>query len=113
MRCKKETSRRRAWYPVQQDVTFRVLGRWNGQNTGAGRTISMSSKGVLFSTDRVLLPGRGVELCIDWPGKLNSGVGLKLVVRGRIVSYVHGAAGIAVQRYQFRTRTARAATASP
>ena len=81
-----------------------MLSKRNGDENGTGRTVNMSSNGVLFSTDNILLPGRRVEVAINWPAQLNSNVGLKLVARGRIVRYEQGMAAMEIQQYEFRTQ---------
>jgi len=55
------------------------------EQTGTGRTLNISSGGVLFETnDR--LPQRGlVEVAMQWPYLLQGVCGLKLIMRGRIV----------------------------
>src|SRR5258708_28670482 len=70
---------------------------------GIGKTINMSSNGVLFTTDQFLLPGRRLELSISWPAQLNSNVPLKLVARGRGVRCEEGKAAIEIHQYEFRT----------
>lgn len=63
----------------------------------------MSSTGILFSTDQMLLPGRRLELAISWPAQLNNQTPLKLVARGRVIRYEDGRAAIEIQQYEFRT----------
>ena len=45
-------------FPVERDLKFRVTARKGVEESGTGRTVDMSSGGVLFTTDRLLLPGR-------------------------------------------------------
>jgi len=103
---RKETNERRASdrFPIARDLRYKMLSKRNGDENGSGRTVNMSSNGVLFSTDNILLPGRRVEVSINWPAQLNSNVGLKLVARGRIVRYEQGMAAMEIQQYEFRTQ---------
>jgi len=103
---RKETNERRASdrFPIARDLRYKMLSKRNGDENGTGRTVNMSSNGVLFSTDNILLPGRRVEVAINWPAQLNSNVGLKLVARGRIVRYEQGMAAMEIQQYEFRTQ---------
>jgi len=103
---RKETNERRASdrFPIARDLRYKMLSKRNGEENGTGRTVNMSSNGVLFSTDSILLPGRRVEVSINWPAQLNSNVGLKLVARGRIVRYEQGMAAMEIQQYEFRTQ---------
>lgn len=109
LKTNRETNDRRAAdrFPIERDLKFRVLTRRNGEEGGAGKTINMSSNGVLFSTDQVLLPGRRVEIAISWPAQLNSKVALKLVARGRVVRFEPGIAAIEIQQYEFRTQASQ------
>ena len=106
MKNRKETNERRASdrFPIARDLRYKMLSKRNGDENGTGRTVNMSSNGVLFSTDNILLPGRRVEVAINWPAQLNSNVGLKLVARGRIVRYEQGMAAMEIQQYEFRTQ---------
>jgi|SRR5579884_466133 len=97
-------------FPIERDVKYRVLTRKSGEEAGAGKTVNMSSNGVLFTTDHVLLPGRRVEVSISWPAQLNAKVALKLVARGRVVRYEPGMAAIEIQQYEFRTQASQTLT---
>ena len=62
----------------------------------------MSSSGILFTTDQVLLPGRNVEVSVSWPAQLNNKTPLKLVARGRVIRFEPGIAVVRIQHYEFR-----------
>jgi hypothetical protein len=101
----KDTNERRDAdrFPLECDVRYRIMNRKSGDEVGAGKTLNMSSNGVLFTTDGLLIPGRRVELAISWPAQLNSNVPLKLVARGRVVRSEGGVAAVEIQQYEFRT----------
>jgi hypothetical protein len=80
-----------------------VLNKKSSQEAGTGRTINMSSRGLLFTTDQVLLPGRSVEVSVSWPAQLNQSCPLKLVAKGRIVRIEPGMAAVEIQSHEFRT----------
>ena len=92
-------------FPIEREVRYKILSRktTEGEN-GTGLTVNMSSNGVLFTTDRYLLPGRRLEVSISWPAQLNSKVALKLVARGRVVRSEEGQAAIEIHQYEFRTQ---------
>ena len=96
-------------FPIEREVRYSVMNRRSGEDPGEGRTINMSSAGVLFSSTQMLLPGRRLEVSISWPAQLNNKVALKLVARGRVVRYEHGCAALEIQQYEFRTQSAAAA----
>jgi hypothetical protein len=93
-------------FPIEREVRFTVLSRKSSTDaeSGVGMTVNMSSNGVLFTTDRYLLPGRRLEVSISWPAQLNSKVALKLVARGRVVRSEKGHAAIEIHQYEFRTQ---------
>jgi hypothetical protein len=91
-------------FPIERDVRFRILNKRGGDEAGEGKTLNISSSGVLFTSEHMLLPGRRLELDISWPVQLNNQVALKLVARGRVVRFEEGRAAIEIQQYEFRTQ---------
>lgn len=91
-------------FPIERGVRFRVLNKRGGEETGDGKTLNISSSGVLFTSEHMLLPGRRLELSISWPVQLNDLIPLKLVARGRVVRFEEGQAAIEIQQYEFRTQ---------
>jgi hypothetical protein len=92
-------------FPIEREVRYRVLSKRSGEEAGDGRTINISSSGVLFTAQHVLLPGRSLELSISWPAQLNNKCALKLVARGRVVRFENGRAALDIQQYEFRTQS--------
>ncbi len=90
-------------FPIERDVRYRILSRRSPEDGGQGKTINMSSSGVLFTTDQFLIPGKRLELSVSWPAQLNERCALKLVARGKIVRTEHGMAAVEIQQYEFRT----------
>lgn len=90
-------------FPIERDVRFKVLSKKRPEEAGSGKTINISSTGVLFTTDRYLIPGRRLELSISWPAQLNDKCPLKLAARGRLVRTEQGRAAMEIQQYEFRT----------
>lgn len=91
-------------FTIERDVRYKVLSKKSGEESGTGRTINMSSAGVLFTTDQMLLPGRRIEVSISWPAQLNSKCALRLVARGRVVRFDDGKAAMEIQQYEFKTQ---------
>jgi c-di-GMP-binding flagellar brake protein YcgR len=91
-------------FPIEREVRYRVLNKRSGDETGDGRTVNISSCGVLISAKQPLLPGRRMELSISWPVQLNNKCALQLVARGRVVRVEQGQAAIEIQQYEFRTQ---------
>ena len=90
-------------FPIEREVRYRVLSKRNTQEEGTGKTVNISSNGVLFTTDKILLPGKRLELSISWPAQLDNKCNLKLVARGRVARLEQGRAAVEIQQYEFRT----------
>lgn len=90
-------------FPIERELRYRVLNKRTNEGAGAGRTVNMSSSGVLFTTDQMLLPGRRLEVSVSWPAQLDNKCALKLVARGRVVRCEQGMAAFEIQQYEFRT----------
>jgi PilZ domain len=91
-------------FPMDREIRYRVLERKSAEPFRLGKTLNMSSNGVLFTTDRFLNPGRYLELSISWPAQLDSKVALKLMARGRVVRADRNAAAVQIHQYEFRTQ---------
>ena len=96
-------------FPIERDLRFRILSKKSSDEAGIGKTINISSNGVLFATEKMLLPGRRLEIAINWPAQLNDRCALKLVARGKIVRFDQGMAAMEIQQYEFRTHSLSAA----
>jgi hypothetical protein len=104
-RSEKGTERRSAdRFPIERDVRYRILNKRSANEEGTGKTINISSNGVLFTTDQILIPGKRLELSISWPAQLDNKCQLKLVARGRVARLEQGRAAIEIQQYEFRTQ---------
>src|SRR5258708_30260174 len=91
--------------PIEREVRYKVLGlKKSIKQVGLGKTINMSSNGVLFTTESALPEGERVELAVSWPAQLNQTLPLKLVALGRLVRTEETQAAIAIERYEFKTR---------
>src|ERR1017187_7461141 len=71
-------------YPVSLKVKYRTVGRSN-RISGVGRTLNMSSGGLLIAADQRPELGAKIELNIEWPSLLNGMVPLQLVAIGKVV----------------------------
>ena len=90
--------------PIVRDVHYKVLGgRHRIKQIGSGRTLNISGKGALFTTESNLSEGELVELAVSWPALLNGSLPLKLVAQGRLVRAEEKRAAISIERYEFKT----------
>ena len=107
-----EDRRRSDRFSIEREVRYHALNKRGAEEAGEGKTINMSSSGVLFTTGQILRPGRRLEVSISWPAQLNSKCALRLVARGRIVRFENGMAAMEIQQYEFRTQSAPSVASS-
>lgn len=96
-------------FAMEQEVRYKLL---DGDLIGTGKTVNISSRGLLFRTDRELVPGQRLELSVQWPAKLEDACPLKLVTIGRVVRSAAGLVAVSIERYEFRTQGGRAMAAA-
>ncbi len=104
-----EQSERRAAkrLTIEREVQYRVLNPREGELEGTGKTVNISSSGVLFTACKMLLPGRRMELSISWPAHLDNRCALKLMARGRVVRFEGNTAALEIVKHEFRTKSAK------
>ena len=96
-------------YPIALEVRYKLLRGDRVVSVGCGKTLNISSGGVLLETDRPLPPNGVVELAIQWPFLLRDVCSLKLVIRGRIVrqDFDTKATAVRAESHEFRTAGVR------
>src|SRR5712692_1105319 len=72
-------------YPIALELQYKLLNKGRVEHLGVGRTLNISSGGVLFEADDRLPTSGLIELAMSWPFLLEGVCSLKLVMRGRIV----------------------------
>jgi PilZ domain len=94
-------------FPIALDVQYKFTK--NGiEHRGTGRTLDISSGGLLFEADEVLdaidfRRKQAIELAINWPYLLDQKCALKLVIRGRFVRCEARRIAVTIEQYKFRT----------
>ena len=94
-------------YPIQLEMRYKVVTRNRSSLQGAGRTMNISSGGVLFGVDQSLPAGAFVELSLNWPVMLQESCPLTLLISGRIVRCHENKVAVKMHRYEFHTRPSR------
>ena len=89
-------------YPLELNVRYQTFGR-DDTISGVGRTVNLSSTGVLVSSSDKISDGVRMRLTIEWPTLLNGTTPLQLVTFGRVVRSEESAFAVAMEHYQFRT----------
>jgi hypothetical protein len=97
----------KARYPLELNVRYHTFGK-SGVIAGEGRTVNLSSSGVLVASSDKMSDGVRLKLTIEWPSLLNGTTPLQLVTFGRVVRSSDSGFAVALEHYQFRTMKRRA-----
>jgi hypothetical protein len=101
--------RRSSRFPIEREIRYKTLSQRSEMLQGVGRTLNISSSGVLFTADHDLPVGTRLEVSISWPAQLNEKCLLNLVARGRVTRQESGSLALQIQQYEFRTQSIVAA----
>lgn len=97
--------RRSSRFPIEREVRYKTLNQRAEILAGLGKTLNISSSGVLFTSDHDLPVGTRLEVSISWPAQLNERCLLNLVARGRVTRHMKGQLALQIQQYEFRTQS--------
>lgn len=93
-------------FPIEREIRYKVFGtRRKVIQFGLGRSLNISSSGVLFTTESILREGQRIELAVSWPVLLNDMPPLKLIASGILVRSESTQAAMSIEKYEFRTRS--------
>ena len=98
-------------FPVAQANRYRVVESRPAGKGSVGKTLNISSGGVLFTTTKRLPHGHLVEMAIHWPARLGGNCPVQFVATGRVIRSETKHAAVRIERYEFRTRATSALVA--
>ena len=92
--------------PIEQDVRYRVLGNKKlVSQVGSGKTLNMSSRGVLFTTESPLAIGQRIELSVSWPAAARQHDSTEIDCFGDSGARERRAEAVmSIEKHEFRTR---------
>jgi len=90
-------------YEIALELRWKVLRRKRTLDSGIGRTVDISSGGILFEAGRKIPVGLKVQVSISWPVLLHNSSPLQLTVAGRVVRSDNQRAAIEIIQHEFRT----------
>ena len=97
-----ELDRRRSIrFPLEMELTYHA--RTKPSPWSMGRSVNISSSGVLIRTDEILIQGAKIRVALRWPNLLDNRVPLQLVAKGRVVWAGQGQAAVEFFRSEFKT----------
>jgi c-di-GMP-binding flagellar brake protein YcgR len=88
-------------YAIERDLKWKWQGKRTRDAPEHGRTVNISSGGVLFTTGFCLPLGKLVQVGINWPAGPDAGDGLQLVIKGRVVRSDAGCTAIEYRQREF------------
>jgi len=90
-------------FPIERELQYRTLYRRLKILSGSGKTLNISSTGILFTSDHELRIGTSLEMRIEWPIELNEKrLPMLLVVRGRVTrEHDKGVFALQIRQYEF------------
>ena len=103
--------RRHRRYLISLNLRYKLMEGSRTLHLGHGKTLNMSSHGVLFQADdildaqaeEILSFSRVVVMEIDWPFHLNGICNLKFIMRGLVVRRDGTRLAVTIQRRELRT----------
>ena len=97
--------RRSSRFPIEREIRYKTLNQRAELLAGMGKTLNISSSGVLFTSEHDMPLGTRLEVSISWPAQLNERCLLNLVARGRVTRHSKGQLALQIQQYEFRTQS--------
>jgi len=94
-------------YPISLQVEYKLFRKGRVEHFGLGKTLNVSSGGVLFEANESLPTGSVVEILMHWPFMLEGVCPLKLVIHGSIVRSDSKGVAVRTKHHEFRTAGAR------
>ena len=86
------------------ELEYKLLDGKKVLKTGVGRTLNLSSSGILFESAEELPTATSIRLFLSWPAQLDDRVGLTLCVLGRTVRSSGKCTAVEILSHEFRTR---------
>jgi len=98
--------RRSSWrFLIECEIRYRVV---DVEVFSRGKTVNISTGGMLIVTDRLLPAGMQLQVEVDWPPLVDAAATLKLVAMCTVVRSEIGAivlTAVKISRHEFRSTT--------
>jgi c-di-GMP-binding flagellar brake protein YcgR len=89
-------------YPIVLNAHYQALRKRSGDGA-VGRTVNISSGGLLIVSDHKVPVGVRLEVLVEWPALLDGAIELLLVATGKVVRVRESSFALELSRYEFRT----------
>ncbi len=94
--------RSKARYPIELAVSYQTLDDIQGVS-GSGRSVNMSSCGLLVACQSRFALGTLLKVTLEWPSLLDGVTPLQFVTVGRVARASDSTFAMTFEHYQFRT----------
>jgi hypothetical protein len=88
-------------YGLELPFEYRLFGRDQYVQEGCGRTLNMSSRGLLVAPDQQISKGLPIEIVVQLPVELKDMTGARLVILGHVMRSGPTGAAIKIVRHGF------------
>jgi hypothetical protein len=99
-------------YPITLEIEYKLVRKGKVERSGLGRTLNVSSSGVLFEAHESVSAGSSIEIFMQWPFLLEGVCPLKLVIQGSVVRSDGKGIAVRIKHHEFRTAGARSSMSS-
>jgi c-di-GMP-binding flagellar brake protein YcgR len=89
-------------YPLILTAHYQTL-RKRSKDRGIGRTVDISSRGILIVSAHNINVGAQLSVAVEWPALLDGSIELLLVATGEVVRAQQSNFAVEMARYEFRT----------
>ena len=86
---------------LELPLEYRLFGPDRSAQEGCGRTLNMSSTGLLVAPDQQISKGLPIEIVVQLPAELKDGNGTRLLILGHVLRSGATGAAIKILRYGF------------
>jgi PilZ domain len=94
--------RSRIRFPIALGARYAASGQQGIE--GTGRTVNISSYGVLITSAHKVSPGKLIRVVIEWPILIDNACPLALHTHGRVVRSDYGLVAVQFSTHEFRTQ---------
>ena len=94
-------------YPIALSIDYKLLNQDRVEHRGSGKTVNVSSAGILFEADMALPLDTLVAILMDWPFLQDGVHPLKLVILARIVRSHRQLVAVRIGHLEFVTADGR------
>jgi hypothetical protein len=96
-------------YHLELDVRYKVLRRGGVLFEGTGKTVDISTRGLMFATPALIPVGAQIEITVSWPIRVSGIYPIQLSVMGYVVRSDAGGTGVRMTIREFQNAAMRPA----